>query len=189
MMLAITVALILSVLFLTLPALMHNGGAGLTALPQRNPNPRTTPAGQHTRQTRKASRIVIAGDPFRWPRRPALHMVMIVGSIMGLEQRQRRYSRPELNGYWASGIPPPLTPSSASPTGLRESGGSVFIDHFCAIRYTFAARFDASGSSSVGRTLPCQGRGRRFKSDLPLQKTPHVRGVFSFGIDKVVFLT
>ena len=27
----------------------------------------------------------------------------------------------------------------------------------------------SSGSSSAGRTLPCQGRGRRFESVLPLQ--------------------
>jgi hypothetical protein len=35
------------------------------------------------------------------------------------------------------------------------------------------------GNSSVGRALPCQGRGRRFESGLPLHKnTPATAGVF-----------
>ena len=57
-------------------------------------------------------------------------------------------------------------------------GDYFFLKRVCLLRkrplylHSQSAR-NTSGSSSVGRARPCQGRGRGFESRLPLEKIPN----------------
>ncbi len=52
-----------------------------------------------------------------------------------------------------------------------RQGDQVTFAKASGVTSTFAkAMVDTSGSSSVGRARPCQGRGREFESRFPLRK-------------------